>query len=132
MFTDYKFFIFSENPDSLVKFYTDALGFSITEKLDYPQDYGYSLEIAPGGRKLWLAEHSKVQGKNKDPYRTMLNLYTDNVEEVFQKAIAWEGVEVIAKPFHMTEMNPDEHPERIAATLLDPDGNCIQIMSSPK
>ncbi len=130
MFTDYKCFIFTEDADSLVKFYTDCLGFNITGKLEFPQDYGYGLEIAPGGRKIWLANHSEVTGRNKDTFRTMLNLYCDNVKEMFDKAKSWPGVEVVANPFNMTDMNPTEKPDRVAATILDPDGNCIQFMGT--
>ena len=127
MFSKYKHFIFTENPDELVKFYTDYLEWNIVGKLEYEKDYGYALEISPGGMQVWLAEHSEVSGKNEDPYRQMLNLYTDHVEYLYNKVKDHPGVTVVAEPFHMSAMNPEE-TERWACTILDPDGNSLQFM----
>lgn len=79
MFTQYKLFIYSEDPDSLVKFYTNVLGWNIVKKLEYELDYGYTLEISSGGMQVWLAKHSDVNGKNKDPFRHIINLYRFNL-----------------------------------------------------
>jgi predicted enzyme related to lactoylglutathione lyase len=128
MFNKYKFFIFTENPDELVKFYTDCLGWGIVKKLEYELDYGYTLEISPGGMQIWLAKHSEVKGRNQEPFRHMLNLYVDNVEDYFSKAKEYPGVEVVAEPFSMGDIVPGE--KRIACTILDPEGNCLQFMSS--
>ncbi|MCC7303892.1 VOC family protein [bacterium] len=126
MFTKYKFFIFTEDPDELVKFYTNSLGWGIVNKLEYELDYGYTLEISPGNMQVWLAKHSEVSGYNKEPYRHMMNLYTDNVQETFEKVKGYSGVKVIAEPFSMGTIIPGE--ERFACTILDPEGNCLQFM----
>jgi len=130
MFEKYKVFIFSEDPDKLVTFYTDILGWSIVKKLEYDLDYGYTLEISKGGMQVWLARHSKVKGKSRDPFRHILNLYVTSIEEIFDKVRAADGVEVVAEPFAMGEIIPGE--ERWACTILDPEGNCLQFMGPLK
>jgi predicted enzyme related to lactoylglutathione lyase len=126
MFTQYKLFIYSEDPDTLVKFYTDVLGWNIVKKLEYELDYGYTLEISSGGMQVWLAKHSDVNGKNKDPFRHIINLYTDSISLYLEKARACSGVEIIAEPFSMGTIIPGE--TRVACTFLDPEKNCIQLM----
>lgn len=128
MITDYKYFLFSEDPDKLVTFYTDCLGFHLSNKLSYPEDYGYALQINPGGKNIWLAQHSKVSGGSKDSYRTILNLYVDSVNTYLEKARSYPGVEVVAEPFPMDSKNPEDTSGRYVATILDPDGNCLQFM----
>ncbi|HLL60799.1 MAG TPA: VOC family protein [Candidatus Nitrosocosmicus sp.] len=128
MITDYKYFLFSEHPDKLVRFYIDCLGFHLSAKLQFPDDYGYALQISPGERNIWLAKHSEVTGKNKDSYRTILNLSVDSVQNYFDKAMKWPGVEVVAEPFPMNTKNLDDTSGRWVATILDPEGNCVQFM----
>lgn len=128
MIDNYKYFIFTEDPDTLVKFYTDCLGMNIVKKLEYDLDYGYTLELHNDGPQIWLAKHSKVNGKSKDSYRIMCNLYVDSVQTYFDKAMDYEGVESVASPFSMGEIIPGE--TRNCATILDPDGNCLQFMGA--
>jgi len=128
MITDYKYFLFSEDPDKLVSFYTDCLGFHISNRLQFPEDYGYALQVSPGERTIWLAKHSGVQGKNKDSFRTILNLSVDAVKPYYEKAKQWPDVEVVAEPFPMNSKNFDDTSGRWAATILDPEGNCVQFM----
>ena len=129
MFTKYKYFLFSENPDKLVKFYTDVLGMKITNKLELPKDYGYALEVAPDW-SIWLAQHSEVKGYNKDPYRHFINLYTDEVQDYFEKVKNVPGVKILQEPTPMSNFNPEE--TRYVCTILDPEGNCLQFMGKLK
>ena len=39
-FTKYRILIYSENPDKLVEFYKEVLGFKQVDKLNIPGDYG--------------------------------------------------------------------------------------------
>jgi len=126
MFKTYKYFIFTENPDKLVKFYTDALGWKIVRKLEFDLDYGYTLEISPGGQQVWLAQHSDIKGKNKDPLRHILNLYTDEQGKYLEAVKKYPGAKVIAEPFSMGEIVPGE--ERWCSTVQDPEGNTLQFM----
>ena len=132
MIIDYKYFLFCDDPDKLVTFYVDCLGFHVSTKLQFPEDYGYALQVSPGERNIWLAKHSAVAGKNKDAYRIILNLSVDSVQTYFDKAVKWQDVEVVAKPFPMSTKNPDDTTGRWVATIFDPDGNCVQFMGPLK
>lgn len=128
MYTKYRFFIFTADCDSLVKFYTDVLDMKILTKLELPRDYGYSVEVAPG-YTLWIANHSEVTGTSTEPVRTMLNLYCDEIEKYYQK-VKESGVVIRQVPVSMGEFNPGE--ERYVFTFHDPDGNCVQMMGKLK
>ncbi len=125
MISRYSFFIFSENPDKLKNFYTDVLGFEIEKKIDIPNDYGYSIMIAPG-YKIWIGSHSQVSGFSKEPYRHILNLYDDHIQPWYEKIKKAEGVSILLD----LEKTPGWTPEnpRYVFTFLDPEGNCIQFM----
>lgn len=86
-------FIFSQDVDKLVKFYTEILDLKIVGELKLPKDYGYSLRVSEG-YDLWFANHSKVISLNKDKYRNLLNLYTDEVNYYYEKAKVYPGVEI--------------------------------------
>ena len=128
MFSKYRLFIFTENPDKLVLFYRDVLDMKILKKLELPKDYGYSVEVAPG-YTLWIAEHSEVSGKSTEQVRIMLNIYCDEITKYYQK-VKKSGVKIIQKPICMGEFNPGE--ERFVFTFNDPEGNCIQFMGNLK
>lgn len=122
----YKPFIFTEDPDTLVAFYTTCLGMRIVRKLEYELDYGYTLELHDGGPQIWLAKHSEVSGKNTDTYRHILNIYVDSVQAFFDAAKEYPRTVVVAEPFAMGDIVPGE--TRYACTILDPEGNCLQFM----
>ncbi len=69
---------------------------------------------------LTLGEHSEVQGQSKEPARVILNLETPAVREEFAR-LKPLGVTVIKEPYEMGG--------GWIATLADPDGNYIQLMS---
>ncbi len=124
-FSKYKYFLFSENPDELAKFYINCLGCTIRKKLEFPKDYGYSLQFNDQ-YEIWLAKHDQVKGRNQDPYRHMLNLYIEHIQPVFDKVKQYLGVTVVQEPISMSEFAPTE--TKFVCTFLDPDGNCLQFM----
>jgi catechol 2,3-dioxygenase-like lactoylglutathione lyase family enzyme len=124
-FQKYKFFLFTEDPDQLVHFYHDVLGFRIIKKLEFEADYGYTLEIAPG-YEMWLAKHSEVHGFSKEPVRTMLNIYVDSVSTLYEKLKDRTDITFLQVPRAMSDFVPNE--TRYVLTLLDPEGNCMQFM----
>ncbi len=128
MFQKYKLFLFSEDPDTLMTFYRDVLEMRVLKKLEYPADYGYMLEVAPG-YELWIAKHSKVNGMSREPVRTMLNIYCDEIEKYFLKLQA-SGAHIIQTPVSMGTFIPGE--ERVVCTFHDPEGNCVQFMGKLK
>lgn len=125
MFQKFKYFIFSADPDMLVKFYVDVLGMKIVSQLTLPNDYGYMVEVAPG-YEIWIARHTEIKGRNLEPLRHMLNIYTDDVVGYFEKVKDVDGVTIIQPPMSMGEIIPGEN--RLVCTITDPEGNCIQFM----
>lgn len=125
MIGKYKVFIFTENPEKLVKFYTEILGFKVVKELHLPKDWGYTVEAEEDCR-LWIAKHSEVKGYNKEPVGHIINFYTDDIKGIYKKVKAVPGVKIIQKPISMSEINPEE--TRQVFTMLDPDGNCLQFM----
>jgi len=67
-FSKYRILIYSENPDTLVKFYEDVLELKRIDQLSLPDDYGYMLQVA-GDQYLWIGRHSEVKGKAKENFR---------------------------------------------------------------
>jgi predicted enzyme related to lactoylglutathione lyase len=73
-----------------------------------------------GSCSLSVGEHSEVTGQAKEPSRIILNLETTAVKEEFDRLNAL-NVTVIKEPYEMGR--------GWIATLADPDGNYIQLMT---
>jgi uncharacterized glyoxalase superfamily protein PhnB len=129
MFKTKHILLWSENPDELVKFYTDVLDLQIVDKTDIPatdkheKDYGYDVKISDTN-VLWIGHHDQVKGKNKDPLRIMFNLNVDSVQEWYER-VEKAGCEIIQEPIEA----PFSTKEDLfyVCTWLDPDGNCFQF-----
>jgi predicted enzyme related to lactoylglutathione lyase len=106
----------SENPETLVEYYTKLLGepgFA---------DSGYSgWQIGSG--YLTVGPHSEVHGRNPSPGRFIWNIETPDVKEVFERFKA-AGALVVREPYEFEGM-----PGSSIATLEDPDGNYFQLTS---
>jgi len=116
--------IWTENPDSLAKFYKDVLGLKVAQKLDHPEDTGILFEL-PSGPQLWVGKHSEVKGKNQDPARHMINFLVDSVDKTY-KELKEKGVKFIVDPFAGPTGNG------YFATFEDPEGNILQLWSMKK
>ena len=73
-----------------------------------------------GNCALSVGEHSEVKGQAKEPSRIMLNLETRDVKAEFDR-LAKGNATVIKEPY--------EIGGGWIATLADPDGNFIQLMT---
>ena len=125
-FTKYRIILYSENPDELMKFYRDDLGFKMVEHLDIPGDYGYMLNVI-GDLNVWIGKHSEVKGKAKENFRHLFNLYqTEGVEYWYKKLKDNQKVTIIAKPF-LAPFSTKEIQVWFC-TFLDPEGNCWQFV----
>lgn len=82
-------------------------------------DEGYS-GWQVGNCFLTVGEHSEVQGQAKEPARIILNFETNAVQAEFER-LKQLGVTVIKEPYGIGD--------GWIATLADPDGNFIQLMS---
>lgn len=107
--------VWTEDIGRLLPFYRDKLGL----KLQFENDEFVAFE-GSGGPQLGLGKHSDVSGKSKDPFRMMLNLSVDDCTAEYER-LKGLGVEFIREP-------SAEGDDLVMATLLDPDGNVIQLM----
>ena len=102
-------------PKVLAEFYENVFGRSA----DMTEGEYYSWQV--GSCNFTVGGHSEVQGRAKEPARIILNLETRAVKEEFERLNKLVGVAVIKEPYEMEGM--------WVATLADPDGNFIQLMS---
>jgi predicted enzyme related to lactoylglutathione lyase len=107
----------SSQPEVLSEFYAGVFG----RPADM-NDQGYH-GWQVGSSFLTVGPHSEVQGQAKEPARILLNFETSEVKAEFDR-LSQLGVTVIKAPYTM-----DESESGWIATLADPDGNYIQLMS---
>ena len=127
--TSYKILIWSENPDELQKFYKDVLELEPSIKLELPDDYGYGFRISDN-LGIWIGKHSEIKGKNKDPFRFIVNLYVEDVFPWYEKLKNRKDVVIVSAPFKTPPSKPED--PRYVFTFSDPEGNCLQFMNPSK
>lgn len=113
--------IWTENYKKLANWYMDKLGLKVIEEFTHPDDSGVAFEFASGGSKLWIGQHSKVQGENKDIHRHMINIDVDSVEKTY-RLLKDRGVEFLAQPYKEPLI------DTYCATFYDLDRNLLQIV----
>ncbi len=94
----------------------------------YEKVFGRPADMTEGGWSMWngancslsVGEHSEVKGQSKEPARIMLNLETKQVKEEFERLKGMK-VTVIKEPYELGG--------GWVATLADPDGNFVQLMT---
>jgi predicted enzyme related to lactoylglutathione lyase len=94
----------------------------------YAKVFGRPADMNDGGYSGWqvgncfltVGEHTEVKGQAKEPARIILNLETKAVKEEFER-LKGMGVTVVKEPYGMGD--------GWIATLADPDGNYIQLMT---
>ena len=98
---------------AMARFYRDQLG--LTPRSDKPDFINFDWS----GVRLSVSVHDRVRGETRDPFRIMVNLGVDDLGAMHAR-LAAAGV-VFTRP-----------PERedwggTVATLVDPDGNLVQL-----
>jgi predicted enzyme related to lactoylglutathione lyase len=106
--------IWSEDLKNLLPFYRDVLGLKVA--LESP-DFVVLGEL--GAPALALGTHSEVRGRNSDPARHMVALWSDDVRADW-KRLKEAGVAFVE--------DPTDYPTVRIATLKDPEGNLIQLL----
>lgn len=94
----------------------------------YEKLFGRPADMNDGGYAGWqvgngflmVGAHSEINGQSKEPARIILNIETSAVKEEFERLKAL-GVTVIKEPYDMEG--------GWIATLADPDGNYLQLMT---
>ncbi len=95
----------------------------------YQKFFGRAADMSDGDWAGWqvgscflnIGGHSEVHGQAKEPARLILNLETKDLQAEFARLKALQ-VTVIKEPYEMGE-------GMWIATLADPDGNLLQLMT---
>ena len=106
--------IWSEDVHNLLPFYRDRLGLPVAVQIP-----GFVVLGQRGVPGLALGTHSEVRGRNADPARHMVALDTDGVDAEWRR-LTDAGV-VFVEP-------PTDYGELRIATLVDPEGNLVQLL----
>ena len=109
--------IWTEDLERLVTFYKDTLG------LKLHRHHGDFVNFVFGDVRLNLGLHDRVKGQAGDPYRIMISLGVSGIHEEHRR-LTDQGVEFIRPPER-------EDWGGWVATLLDPDGNILQLLQQP-
>lgn len=102
----------SERPSELCRFYRDVLGL--------PEQAGMGFAVRAAGAIVSFHYHSEVRGGALEPQRHLINLVVDDLS-MEQGRIEAQGVSFIRRKGR-------EPWGGIVSTLLDPDGNYVQII----
>jgi predicted enzyme related to lactoylglutathione lyase len=111
--------IWTDNFERLMAFYRDRLGLEPEFEGE-----GFVMFRSASGGQLGLGLHSEVSGQSKEPLRVMVNFLVADVHEEFERMRA-RGVTFIKEP----EVDPADG--FTIATIVDPDGNTLQLFEPP-
>ena len=115
--------LFSAKPGRLARFYADKVGLKITLEAETGEKgeemYGFEFE---SGSNLYILNHSRITGKNKNPERMMFNLEVSDIESSVKK-LERGGVKKIADTYHLQDYS-------YIATFEDIDGNYFQLVQT--
>lgn len=100
------------------RFYVEVLG--LTPRSDRDGFVSFQWGVPPHDTRLTVTVHSEVRGPAVDPVRRLLNLGVDDIEAVARR-IAAAGGTFVRQPVQ-------ERWGGWIATLVDPDGNYVQLM----
>ena len=106
--------IWTEDLERLVVFYRDTLGLTLH------RHHGDFVNFVFGDMRLNLGLHDQVKGHTQDPYRIMIHLGVSDIHAEYSR-LREQGVEFIRVP-------EQEGWGGWVATLLDPDGNILQLL----
>ncbi|MBI2616509.1 VOC family protein [Candidatus Gottesmanbacteria bacterium] len=111
----------SSNAKKLASFYEKRVGLKRTFEAEMGEKgehlYGFD---AKGRSCIYIIDHSKVKGKNKNPERFILNLEVDTIEKEVKKLLK-NKVKLIQKIYHVEDYGK-------IATFEDPEGNYFQLV----
>ncbi|HYU38729.1 MAG TPA: VOC family protein [Acidimicrobiia bacterium] len=105
----------SRAPRQLADWYRHALGLSDVDAETKAGD----ASLTAGGVELHITYQSHVAPEAAEPIRAVLNFVVDDIDEVEARLVATEAVWV---------RELERVPWGIIGTVLDPDGNYVQIV----
>lgn len=112
----------SENAKSLADFYKDKVGLEIglEAEMGEANETLYELKLGTRSPNIYIIDHSKVKGKNKNPQRIIFNIEVDDIEKEV-KRLKSAQVRVVEDTYHVEGYG-------YIATFEDVDGNYFQLV----
>lgn len=115
--------LFSENAKKLADFYKEKVGLKLTFEAEMGDNneeiFNFDMK---GSANLYIIDHSKVKGKNKQPERVMFNLEVKGIDDEVAR-LKKAGVKVVADTYHVQEYG-------YIATFEDIEGNYFQLVQT--
>ena len=112
--------LFSQSAKKLAAFYKDKVGLKTgLEAVMGKSDELYELKLGKGPN-LYIVDHSKVKGKNKNPDRIIFNLEVDDIKKEVAR-LKRAKVKQIQDTYHVEGYG-------WISTFEDVDGNYFQIV----
>lgn len=108
----------AERWPAMRQFYVEVLG--LTPRTDRDGFVSFQWGVPPHDTRLTVTVHSEVDGATAEPARYLLNLGVDEIQTVAAR-IAAAGGTFLREP-------SKELWGGYVATLVDPDGNYVQLM----
>lgn len=118
--------LFTANAKRLAAFYRDKVGLKVSfEGMMGENEEIYELKLGKGPN-LYIIDHSKVKGKNKNPDRIIFNMEVDDIKKEVARL----------KRAKVKQIQPTYHVEGYGwiSTFADVDGNYfqfVQVRSTP-
>ncbi|OGD87084.1 hypothetical protein A2870_04630 [Candidatus Curtissbacteria bacterium RIFCSPHIGHO2_01_FULL_41_11] len=113
--------LFTESAKKLSAFYRDKVGLKITFEAVMGENDEEMYELKLGiGPKLYIIDHSKVKGLNKNPDRVIFNLEVDDIKKEAAR-LKKAKVKLVQDTYHVEGYG-------YIATFADIDGNYFQIV----
>lgn len=112
--------LFTSNAKRLAGFYRDKVGLKITfEGMMGEKEEIYELKLGKGPN-LYIIDHSKVKGQNKNPDRIIFNVEVDDIKKEVARL----------KRAKVKQIQPTYHVEGYGwiSTFADVDGNYFQFV----
>lgn len=110
----------SENAKKLAKFYREVVGLKQGAVMEIGENKEEGYEFKLKNTNVYVMDHSKIKGVNKQGARVMFNLEVDNIEKEVAR-MKKAKAKVIQDIYHMEGYG-------YIATFEDVDGNYFQFV----
>lgn len=113
----------SQNATKLASFYKNSVGLRQTSSMEIGKmgEKGYEFAMK-GGSNLYILDHSKIKGKNKQPERIMFNFEVSDIKKEVER-LKKAKVKVVQDIYHVENYG-------LVATFQDVDGNYFQLVQT--
>ena len=101
--------------EAMTRFYGSSLGLERMSRFRDPV-------FAAAGGFIRLLDHSEISGPTLEPARMQINLFVDDVSVEFRQVISADPEIRVHRPLERESWGGE------VATLLDPDGNFVQLL----